>query len=50
VERLAMESGFVPQTLEKVVHEHDQNGNPVSGLLVVLRRRERRDSSIGASS
>jgi predicted TPR repeat methyltransferase len=38
VERLARENGFLVQCLEKVVHEHDQDGNPVPGLLAVLRR------------
>jgi predicted TPR repeat methyltransferase len=38
VERLAAESGFSVQMLKKVVHEHDQNDNPITGLLVVLRR------------
>jgi predicted TPR repeat methyltransferase len=38
VERLAPESGFSVQMLKKTVHEHDQNGNPVPGILVVLRR------------
>ena len=38
VERLAAESGFSVLQLEKVVHEHDQDGNPVPGLLVVLQR------------
>jgi predicted TPR repeat methyltransferase len=37
VERLAAESGFSMLELGKVVHEHDQNGNPVSGILAVLR-------------
>jgi predicted TPR repeat methyltransferase len=37
IERLAPESGFSVQALEKVVHEHDQDGNPVPGLLVVLQ-------------
>jgi len=40
VERLARESGFSVLQLEKVVHEHDQDGNPVPGLLAVLRRDE----------
>jgi predicted TPR repeat methyltransferase len=38
VERLAAESGFSVRSLEKVVHEHDQDGNPVPGLLAVLQR------------
>jgi predicted TPR repeat methyltransferase len=38
VERLAAESGFSVLQLEKVVHEHDQDGNPVPGLVVVLRQ------------
>ncbi len=38
VERLALESGFAVRSLEKVVHEHDQDGNPVPGLLVVLQQ------------
>jgi predicted TPR repeat methyltransferase len=40
VERLAPESGFSVEMLKKCVHEHDQDGNPVPGLLVVLRRSE----------
>jgi len=40
VERLARESGFSVLQLEKIVHEHDQDGNPVPGLLAVLRRDE----------
>jgi predicted TPR repeat methyltransferase len=40
VDRLAPESGFSVQMLKKVVHEHDQNDNPVPGILVVLRRGE----------
>ena len=40
VERLAGESGFSVLQLEKIVHEHDQDGNPVPGLLAVLRRDE----------
>lgn len=38
VERLAPATGFSVQGLEKVVHEHDQDGNPVPGLLAVFRR------------
>jgi predicted TPR repeat methyltransferase len=40
VERLARESGFSVQMLKKAVHEHDADGNPVPGILVVLRRGE----------
>ena len=40
VERLALESGFSVQLLKKAVHEHDSDGNPIPGLLVVLRRGE----------
>jgi predicted TPR repeat methyltransferase len=40
VDRLARETGFNVLQLEKIVHEHDQDGNPVAGLLVVLRRAE----------
>ena len=40
VERLAPECGFSVEVLEKPVHEHDEGGNPVPGLLVVLRRGE----------
>lgn len=39
VERLAAENGFLTLALEKAVHEHDQNGNPVPGLVVALRRK-----------
>jgi predicted TPR repeat methyltransferase len=38
VERLARESGFSVAGMETVLHEHDQDGKPVSGLLAVLRR------------
>jgi predicted TPR repeat methyltransferase len=38
LERLAAESGFAVLELEKTVHEHDQAGNPVQGLLAVLRQ------------
>ena len=41
VERLAAESGLSVQMLKKVVHEHDQNDNPIPGILVVLRRGSR---------
>jgi predicted TPR repeat methyltransferase len=41
VERLARESGFSVQLLKKAVHEHDADGNPVPGLVVVLRRANR---------
>lgn len=38
VERLAAETGFSVRLLEPVVHEHDQDGNPVSGLLAMLQK------------
>jgi predicted TPR repeat methyltransferase len=38
IERLARENGFSVQELKQVLHEQDQDGNPVPGLLVVLRR------------
>jgi len=38
VERLAPESGFSVQMLKTAIHERDQNGDPVPGLLAVLRR------------
>jgi predicted TPR repeat methyltransferase len=38
VERLAGENGFAVRLLDRVVHEHDQDGNPVFGLLAVLQR------------
>ena len=38
IERLAPQSGFSVAELKQVVHELDQDGNPVPGLLVVLRR------------
>ena len=38
VERLARESGFAVVALEQVVHEQDQDGNPVPGLLAILRK------------
>ena len=40
VERLAPQSGFSLQMLKQAVHEQDTDGNPVPGLLVVLRRGE----------
>jgi predicted TPR repeat methyltransferase len=40
VARLAPESGFSVEMLKTAVHEHDSDGNPVAGLLVVLRRGE----------
>jgi len=39
VARLAHETGFAIVELERVIHEHDPEGNPVDGLLVVLRRQ-----------
>jgi predicted TPR repeat methyltransferase len=41
VERLAAETGFAVLGLETVVHEHDQEGNKISGSLAVLRRQPR---------
>jgi predicted TPR repeat methyltransferase len=38
VERLAPETGFSVLTLRDAVHEHDTDGNPVPGLVAVLRR------------
>jgi predicted TPR repeat methyltransferase len=38
VERLARDCGFSVQELKHVVHELDQDGNPVPGLLAVLQR------------
>jgi predicted TPR repeat methyltransferase len=38
VERLAADNGFAVAALRTVLHEHDQDGNPVPGLLAVLRR------------
>jgi predicted TPR repeat methyltransferase len=38
VEGLAPETGFDVLRLEKIVHEHDQDGHGVAGLLAVLRR------------
>jgi predicted TPR repeat methyltransferase len=38
VERLARESGFSVAGMETAVHEHDQDGNVVTGMLVVLQR------------
>ncbi len=37
VERLAAETGYSVLELQKAIHEHDQNGHPVSGILAVLR-------------
>jgi predicted TPR repeat methyltransferase len=36
--QLAAETGFVVLELEKIIHEHDQAGNPVAGLIAVLRK------------
>ena len=38
IEKLAMEGGFSVVELKPVIHEHDQDGNPVAGLLAVLQR------------
>ena len=38
VERLARETGFSVAQMETAVHEHDQDGNPVAGMLAVLQR------------
>lgn len=38
VQRLARETRFAVDMLEKAVHEHDLNGQPVPGLVAVLRR------------
>ena len=38
VQRLAAETGFSVAELEETVHEHDQAGSPVTGLLAVLRK------------
>jgi predicted TPR repeat methyltransferase len=38
VERLARQSGFSVRMLKKVLHEYDQDGNPVSGLVAVLQK------------
>jgi len=38
VERLAPEYGFSVAALKQAVHEHDSEGNPVSGFVTVLRR------------
>jgi len=38
VERAARESGYSVLELKQVIHEHDQDGNPVPGLVVTLRR------------
>jgi predicted TPR repeat methyltransferase len=40
VDRLAPQSGFSVQMRKKIIHEHDQNDNPIPGMLVVLRRDE----------
>jgi len=41
IERLAQENGFSVLELRQVVHEHDQDDNPVSGILGVLRHQRR---------
>lgn len=38
IEHLAPQCGFTVAALKQVVHEKDQDGNPVPGLLAVLRR------------
>ena len=38
VQRLAAETRFSVAELEETVHEHDQAGSPVTGLLAVLRK------------
>ena len=38
VRRLAAQTGFSVAELEEAVHEHDQDDQPVAGLLVVLKR------------
>ena len=40
VKRLAPHCGFSLQALNEVIHERDPDGNPVPGLVVVLRRGE----------
>jgi predicted TPR repeat methyltransferase len=40
VQRLAPACGFSVEMLKKAVHEHNQNDNPIPGLLIVLRRGE----------
>jgi predicted TPR repeat methyltransferase len=37
VRRVATACGFAVEALEEVIHEHDACGNPVPGLLAVLR-------------
>ena len=37
VERLAAQARFCVLELQEVLHEHDQDGNPVAGMLAVLR-------------
>ncbi len=36
--QLAAHTGFAVLELEKTIHEHDQAGDPVAGLLAVLRK------------
>lgn len=38
VERLAAQCGFSVKLLNQAVHEHDQDGKPVAGLVAVLQR------------
>ena len=38
VQRLSAETGFSVAELEETVHEHDQAGGPLAGLLAVLRK------------
>jgi predicted TPR repeat methyltransferase len=42
VKRLAEQTGFTVLELEKVIHEHDPDNTPVTGLLIVLRKAMRR--------
>jgi predicted TPR repeat methyltransferase len=37
VERLAQETGFSVVELQRTVHEHDQDGIPISGVVAVLQ-------------
>jgi predicted TPR repeat methyltransferase len=38
VQRLAAQTGFSVAELEETIHEHDQAGSPVTGLLAILRK------------
>lgn len=46
VRRLAADTGFSVPMLKKVLHEYDQDGSPIAGLLAVLRHERRTGSDM----